>query len=94
MLSNLYICPQFPIPMVLHVQHYGFEMTDSMANFIFAKNDKIDGEKLYLELKEQGVLVRHFTSQRIKDFNRITIGTPKQMQVLVEKIKDIITEAV
>lgn len=79
---------------VSELKNLGFEILPSRANFIFAKNDKIDGEKLYLELKNQGVLVRHFTSQRIKDFNRITIGTPEQMQVLVEKIKDIITEAV
>ena len=68
----------------------GFEMTPSRANFIFAKNEKIDGKRLYLELKERGVLVRHFDTERIKDYNRITVGSAEQMQTLIDKIKEIL----
>ena len=68
----------------------GFTMTPSKSNFIFAKNDRIDGETLYLKLKEQGVLVRHFSAERIKDYNRITVGTREQMDVLLTEIKKII----
>ncbi len=71
----------------------GFQVLPSKANFIFAKHFAVSGEKIYLDLKEKGVLVRHFTKDRIKDFNRITIGTPEEMEILVEKIKEI-TEAV
>ena len=67
----------------------GFTATDSSANFIFAKHDKISGEELYLKLKEDGVLVRHFTQERIKEYNRITVGSPEEMQILVDKIKNI-----
>lgn len=67
----------------------GFEVIPSKANFIFAKCDDIDGETLYLALKQKGVLIRHFTKERIKDYNRITIGTLEQMQILVEKIREI-----
>ena len=70
----------------------GFTYLPSMANFIFAKSDKIDGESLYLALKEKGVLVRHFTAPRIADFNRITIGSREEMQTLIDKIKEIIAE--
>ncbi len=68
----------------------GFEMTKSYANFVFAKNDKIDGEKLYLALKEKGVLVRHFTAEKLKDYNRITVGSKEQLETLVEKLEEIL----
>ena len=68
----------------------GFDVLDSKANFIFAKSDKISGQDLYLKLKEKGVLVRHFTKQRIKDFNRITIGSFEEMQTFIEKVKEIL----
>lgn len=70
----------------------GFTMTDSYANFIFAKSDKISGDELYLKLKEKGVLVRHFTKDKICEYNRITIGTKKQMQALIDAIKSILED--
>ena len=70
----------------------GFEFTNSSANFVFAKNPAINGEKLYLALKEKGVLVRHFTAPRICEYNRITIGSREEMQILVDKIQEIVEE--
>ena len=70
----------------------GFRMTDSKANFLFARSDRIPGGELYRKLKERGVLVRHFDKPRIDDYNRITIGTEAQMDALVEAIKAILEE--
>lgn len=70
----------------------GFSFTHSMANFIFAKNENIDGKELYLSLKEKGVLVRHFDAPRISDYNRITIGSREEMQTLIDKIKEILKQ--
>lgn len=70
----------------------GFEFTKSSANFVFAKHPEMNGEKLYLSLKEKGVLVRHFTAPRICEYNRITIGSREEMQTLVDKIKEIMEE--
>ena len=70
----------------------GFSLTDSKANFLFAKSDKISGERLYLELKARGILVRHFSKERIRDYNRITIGTREQMEALVETTQNILKE--
>ncbi len=70
----------------------GFECADSKANFLFARTDKISGEELYLRLKARGVLVRHFDSHDICDYNRITVGTREQMDILLEKIREILKE--
>ncbi|MGM9551857.1 MAG: histidinol-phosphate transaminase [Clostridia bacterium] len=68
----------------------GFEMTNSTANFIFAKHNRMDGEELYKMLKEKGILIRHFNTERIKDYNRITIGTKEQMEKLIDTVREIL----
>ncbi len=70
----------------------GFNVLDSKTNFLFCESDKISGEELYLSLKESGILVRHFSTQRIRNFNRITIGTRADMEALVSKIDKILKE--
>ena len=64
----------------------GFEVLDSYSNFIFARTPKMSGEELYLALKKRGILVRHFKDEKIKDYNRITIGTDAEMDALVSAI--------
>lgn len=77
---------------VCELQKLGFTVLPSKANFVFAKCDKIDGEKLYLELKNRGILIRHFNKDLICQYNRITIGTIGQMQKLIETIALILEE--
>ena len=71
------------------LQRLGFEMTSSCTNFVFVKSSWISGKDLYEKLKEKGVLIRHFNIERIRDYNRITIGSMEQMKVLIEKITEI-----
>ena len=70
----------------------GFILTPSSANFVFAKSDKISGEELYLKLKERGILIRHFNGERIKEYNRITIGTRSEMEAFINETKSILKE--
>ncbi len=69
----------------------GFEVTPSKANFLFVRHPGISGEQLYTKLKERGILIRHFSVERIKDYNRITIGTQEQMEAVVEAIGKVVS---
>ena len=68
----------------------GFTVLDSRANFVFASTDRISGGVLYKKLKENGILVRHFDAPRIENWLRITIGTPEQMQALMDAADKIL----
>ena len=70
----------------------GFTVLDSKANFVFAAHGRISGKELYLKLKQNGILVRHFDSARLTDFNRITIGSMEQMRTLISTIKKILED--
>ena len=74
---------------VQKLKSLGFEVVESAANFVFARHPDISGQEIYEKLKENGVLVRHFTKERIRDYNRITIGTKAQMDVLFETFTKI-----
>ncbi len=78
---------------VAELKKVGFECTNSIANFVFAKHSSLSGEEVYLRLKGKGVLVRHFTKEKICEYNRITIGSREQMETFIEKIKEILEES-
>ena len=79
---------------VAELEKLGFEILPSKANFIFAKSNKISGKELYESLKEKGVLIRHFEKPRIKDYNRITIGSREEMEIFLKTVKEILGETV
>lgn len=68
----------------------GFTVLDSRANFVFVSTGRINGGVLYKKLKESGILVRHFDAPRIDNWLRITIGTPEQMQALMDAVDKIL----
>lgn len=72
------------------MQSLGFEVLPSSANFIFARHPDFSGEEIYSKLREKGILVRHFTSKRICEFNRITIGSREEMESFIEAVQQII----
>ena len=72
----------------------GFEVIPSKANFIFASHHEINGEKLFLTLRENGLLVRYFNKPRINNYLRITIGSEEEMGIFLEKLKMIVAEII
>jgi len=71
----------------------GFETLPSQANFIFTHCPKIDGGDLYRKLKDKGVLVRHWDKPEIAGWCRVTIGSREQMDIFLEKVREILKEA-
>ncbi len=76
----------------LELEKLGFKVLESKANFIFCSSDKINGGKLYEELKNRGVLIRYFNKPRINNYIRVTIGSIKQMKVFINAVKSILGE--
>lgn len=67
-----------------------FEVPDSLANFLFVKHNEKPAEDLFLQLREQGVLVRYFKQVGISNYLRVTIGTDVDMDVFLEKVKSLL----
>jgi len=76
------------------LENIGFTLTESKTNFLFAKTEKIGGKDLYLKLKENGILIRHFDSERTRDYIRITIGSREDMEKFLSTVKDIIGDKI
>ena len=72
------------------LEKLGFTVLPSQSNFLFARKPGTEGADVYRRLKEWGVLVRHFDKERIRDYNRITIGTREQMDILLEKLREFL----
>ena len=70
----------------------GFTVLPSSANFLFAGRGPVSGGELYRRLKENGVLVRWFDKDRIRNFVRITIGSREQMEALIGRIDRLLSE--
>ena len=72
------------------LEKLGFFVLPSDTNFLFAKTGRMDGGQLYETLKSRGILVRHFKNLKISQYNRITIGTKEQMEILINTLKEVL----
>ena len=77
--------------LVEQLKALGFETLPSTANFIFTRHPQHSGAKLYQALRDRGIIVRHFKTERIEEFLRITIGTDEQSGELVTALKEILS---
>jgi histidinol-phosphate aminotransferase len=68
----------------------GFEVLPSLANFVFARHPAHEGAALAVALRQQAVIVRHFTAPRISDYLRITVGTDEQIDRLMSALSRIL----
>jgi len=63
----------------------GFSTPDSHTNFVLARvpANSAKAETYYRELKAAGILIRYFSTPRLVDRLRITVGTPEQNDALL-----------
>lgn len=73
-----------------NLHELGFAVTDSRANFVFAKHAQLPGRELLGQLRKRGVLVRHYANERICDYVRISIGVPEDMATVTELLREIL----
>ncbi|EQC87991.1 histidinol-phosphate aminotransferase [Lactococcus cremoris subsp. cremoris TIFN7] len=66
----------------------GFQVTDSKTNFVFVHHPKIDATTLFKVLYEAKIIVRHWNQARISDWLRITIGTDREMNTVIQFLKE------
>lgn len=74
------------------LKELGFVVPDSYANFVFVKHPKIDGKELFLALRKEGIIVRHWNKPLINQYLRVTIGTDQQMERFFEFLENYLNQ--
>lgn len=72
----------------INLRKLGFDVTDSMTNFLFTRHERFSGQEIFNFLKQNGIMIRYFSS--LPEYNRITIGTHEQMQKLLNLLGGLI----
>lgn len=75
------------------LRRLGFESTDSKGNFLWLRHPKIGGKELYWQLRQRGILVRHFDGEIVSDYIRVSIGTVQDMETFVKAMHAMVEEA-
>ncbi|GAA0683622.1 histidinol-phosphate transaminase [Marinobacterium maritimum] len=65
------------------LQKLGFEVLPSHTNFVFTSHPQVPAAELMQYLRDNKILVRHFTKPGIDNHLRITIGTTEEMEALI-----------
>ncbi|GGX99015.1 histidinol-phosphate aminotransferase [Litchfieldella qijiaojingensis] len=72
------------------LMNLGFEVLPSQTNFILTRHPDHDAAQLFVGLRERGILVRHFNTEALRDFLRISIGTDDEMDSLTEVLETLV----
>lgn len=70
----------------------GFSFTDSSANFLFVTHPEYDAGDMFRALKEAGIYVRWWDSDRIRQYMRITVGTEEEMETLFAFLEQYVSK--
>lgn len=74
----------------ISLEKLGFEILPSKANFFFVTHKSKSAKEIFEALRERNIFVRYFAQPRIDNYLRITIGTDKEMESLVNALEEIL----
>lgn len=64
----------------------GITVLPSCTNFLFVKADAVDASGVQRALRNEGILVRHFSAPKLAPWLRVTIGTTEDMEIVTEAL--------
>ena len=67
----------------------GIPVLPSHTNFLFVRADPEDATHVQQALRERGILVRHFTADRLNPYLRVTIGTEEEMETVTRALIEL-----
>ena len=65
----------------------GFQVFPSQTNFILVRPPKYPAQAWLQKLRDRKILVRWFSDPSVRDYLRVTIGTPEEAAALVKAVK-------
>ena len=68
----------------------GFRVLPSQANFILVKPPVFPAKEWLQKLRDRKILVRWFSAPEVRDYLRITIGTPAEAKALMAEARKIL----
>jgi len=71
----------------------GFRVLPSQTNFILARPPRWPAGEWLEKLRKRKILVRWFSQPEIRDYLRITIGTPDEAETLVDTVRKLMKTA-
>ena len=67
----------------------GFRVLPSQTNFILARPPLFPAKDWLQKLRDRKILLRWFSAPEVKDYLRITIGTPREAAALLKAVQAI-----
>ncbi len=68
----------------------GYAVAPSAANFVLARREGTDQAPVMAALRERGILVRHFATDRLRDALRISVGTDAEIDRLLAELAAVL----
>ena len=72
--------------LIAGIRKLGFQVLPSQSNFVLARKPGKNLKEAYETLKRQKILVRYFDAPGLRDCLRITVGTPREIALLLKAL--------